>query len=276
MTRNPSAIRFVKKVPEITIFFWVVKLLTTATGEAASDFLVYDIDKYLAVILGLAGLVIALVVQVGLRRYVTWAYWFAVTMVAVFGTMAADVMHIVLGVPYVMSTVFFISALAIVFVAWYLTERTLSIHSIYTTRRELFYWATVIATFALGTAAGDMTATSLGWGYLVSILAFAALIAVPALGYRYLRFNAVVAFWFAYVVTRPLGASIADWLGRSHDLGGIGFGMGPTTLCLSVLILAFVSYLAVTGKEVDRDGAGGRQGASPLAGDRDSRRSDRG
>lgn len=245
-----SAVHLVKKVPEITFYFWIVKLLTTATGEAASDFLVYDINQYLAVILGFLGLTAALALQIALRRYVTWSYWFAVTMVAVFGTMAADVLHIVIGVPYAASTVFFASTLAVIFGIWYLSERTLSIHTVYTTRRELFYWATVIATFALGTAAGDMTATSLGLGYFVSILVFAVLIAVPAVGYRFLWLNAVVAFWCAYIVTRPLGASFADWLGRSQELGGIGFGLGPTTLCLSMLIVGFVTYLAITRKEV--------------------------
>jgi uncharacterized membrane-anchored protein len=244
----------VRKVPEITVFFWAVKLLSTAAGEATSDFLVYDVDKYLAVGLGFLGLVASLALQLAVRRYIAWVYWLAVVMVAVFGTMAADVLHIVLGVPYAISSAFFACALAVVFVAWHRTERTLSIHSIHTFRRELFYWATVIATFALGTATGDLTATTLGLGYFASILLFAALFVAPGLAHRFLHANEVATFWFAYVVTRPLGASVADWLGRTHAEGGIGFGLGPTTLWLWALIAALVGYLTVTHKDVGRDG----------------------
>ncbi|MGH7903111.1 MAG: COG4705 family protein [Candidatus Dormibacteraceae bacterium] len=255
----------IRKVPEITLYFWVAKLLTTATGEAASDYLVYDINKYLAVILGFVGLVLALALQLAVRRYVTWLYWFAVTMVAVFGTMAADVLHIVVGVPYVISSAFFAGTLAVIFVVWFSSERTLSIHSIYSFRRELFYWAAVIATFALGTATGDMTAITIGLGYFASILLFAALIAIPALAYRYLGLNEVIAFWFAYIVTRPLGASFADWLGRARSLSGLGFGTGRTALCLSILIVGIVSYLAITRKDVHHDPGSELEGRIGLA-----------
>src|ERR1035437_5345126 len=152
----------VRKVPEITLLFWVIKVLTTAMGEATSDFLVFQIDPVIAVILGAIGLAIAMTLQLLVRRYVAWIYWLAVAMVAVFGTMAAAVVHIGLGVPYAISTVFFGLALAVVFVVWYAAEKTLSIHSIYTPRRELFYWATVMPAFALGTAAGDITANTMG------------------------------------------------------------------------------------------------------------------
>ena len=252
--RNAAGV--VLKVPEITLYFWIVKLLSTAAGESASDYLVYDINKYLAVVLGFAGLIGALALQLAVRRYVTPIYWLAVVMVAVFGTMTADVLHIVVGVPYAVSSAFFAVSLAVIFVLWHKSEKTLSIHTIYTRRRELFYWATVIATFALGTATGDMTATTLGLGYFVSILLFAVLFAMPGLAYRFTGLNGVVAFWFAYVITRPLGASFADWLGRSPALGGIGFGMGPTTLCLSILIVGLVAYLTVTGVEVRRRAEG--------------------
>ncbi|MGH7775992.1 MAG: COG4705 family protein [Candidatus Dormibacterales bacterium] len=246
----------VRKVPEISAYFWAVKLLTTAMGEAASDYLVYDINKYLAVVLGFLGLAVALVLQLAVRRYVTPLYWFAVAMVAVFGTMAADVLHIVVGVPYAASSAFFAACLVVVFVLWYRSEGTLSIHSVHTFRRELFYWATVIATFALGTATGDMTATTLGLGYLASAVLFAVLISLPALAYRFVRLNEVVAFWIAYVITRPLGASFADWLGRRPAQGGIGFGLGSTTVVLSVLIIAVVAYLTVSGREVREEPAG--------------------
>src|SRR5215471_8361811 len=212
-----------RKVPEVTIYFWIVKLLSTAMGESTSDYLVFHINPYLAVALGLIGLVASLVLQLLVRRYIAWIYWLAVVMVAIFGTMAADVTHVVLGIPYLVSTVFFAAALAVIFVVWYASEKTLSIHSINTPRRELFYWATVIATFALGTAAGDMTAATLGLGYFASCVLFAVLFAIPALAYRLLGLNGIVAFWWAYIITRPLGASIADWLGKPY-LGGLGLG----------------------------------------------------
>lgn len=237
-----------RKVPEVTVFFWIVKLLTTAMGESTSDYLVYQINPYVAVILGGIGLVIALVLQFAVRRYIPWVYWLAVLMVAIFGTMAADVMHIVLGVPYLTSTIFFAVVLAIIFVIWYMTEKTLSIHSITTRRRELFYWATVMATFALGTAAGDMTAATLHLGYFASAILFAVLIALPALGYFLFKLNPIVAFWFAYIVTRPLGASIADWLGKPY-LGGLGLGDGIVSFVLLLLIIAFVGYLTVSHRD---------------------------
>src|SRR6516225_4930610 len=172
-----------RKVPQVTALFWVVKLLTTAFGESTTDYLVKVIDPVVAVVFGAIALAAALLLQFRARRYIAWIYWLAVVMVAVFGTMAADVTHIVLGVPYLYSTIFFSIALAIIFSIWYTIEKTLSIHSINTFRRELFYWATVLVTFALGTAAGDMTASTLGLGYFASGVLFAVLFAIPALSY---------------------------------------------------------------------------------------------
>jgi uncharacterized membrane-anchored protein len=245
----PCLLRAALKVPEVTVYFWIVKVLSTAMGESTSDYLVYHINPYIAVALGGIGLAVALLLQFVVRRYVAWIYWLAVTMVAIFGTMAADVVHIVFRVPYATSTVLFSIALAIIFVAWYATEKTLSIHSIYTPRRELFYWATVMATFALGTAAGDMTAATLGLGYFASGVLFAALFVLPALGYSLLRLNAILAFWFAYVMTRPFGASFADWFGKPI-LGGLGLGDTKVSLVLTTLIVGFVGYLSVTRKDV--------------------------
>lgn len=239
-----------RKVPEITLYFWIVKVLTTAMGETTSDYLVYHVNPYLAVIGCGAGLAVALVLQFVVRRYIAWVYWLAVVMVAIFGTMAADVVHIVLGVPYRVSTVGFAVALAIIFVGWYATEKTLSIHSIYTPRREMFYWAAIMATFALGTAAGDMTASTLHLGYFVSGVLFAVLFALPALGYWLFGLNPIFTFWFAYVMTRPLGASFADWLGKPPSLSGLGLGTGPISLVLAALIIVFVGYLSVTHKDV--------------------------
>lgn len=241
-----------KKVPEVTIFFWIVKLLTTAMGETTSDYLVHQLDPMIAVALGALGLAVALILQFAVRRYVAWIYWLAVVMVAIFGTMAADVVHIGLGIPYLISAAFFAVALVVIFGAWYISEKTLSIHSIFTRRRELFYWATVVTTFALGTAVGDLTASTFGLGYLASGVLFAVLIAIPALGYRLVGLNGILAFWFAYIVTRPLGASFADWLGKEVNAGGMGFGTGPVSLVLALLIVGFVAYLAITQK--DRQG----------------------
>ena len=242
--------RVLRKVPEITVYFWIIKLLTTAMGESTSDYLVYHIDPYIAVALGALGLAAALLLQFTARRYVAWIYWLAVLMVAIFGTMAADALHIQLGVPYAVSTAFFALALAVVFIAWYTTEHTLSIHSITTRRRELFYWATVMATFALGTATGDLTAFTLKLGFFSSIVLFAVLIALPALGYRLLRLNTIFAFWFAYIITRPLGASIADWLGKSRSVGGLNLGDGLVSFVFALVIIGFVGYMTISRKDV--------------------------
>ncbi len=233
----------IRKVPQVTVLFWIVKLLSTAMGESTSDFLVYQIDPYVAVVLGCLGLVIALTLQLLVRRYIAWIYWLAVVMVAVFGTMAADVTHVVLGVPYLVSTTVFAVVLAIVFVVWHLSEKTLSIHSVHAGRRELFYWATVMATFALGTAAGDMTAATLRLGYFDSLILFAVLFAIPLLARRLFGLNEIFSFWFAYVVTRPLGASFADWMGKPF-LGGLGLGDGIIALVLSIVIIGFVVFLS--------------------------------
>jgi uncharacterized membrane-anchored protein len=166
--------------------------------------------------------------------------------------MAADVLHLGLGIPYAVSTTFYAIVLTAVFLTWQRSELTLSIHSILTRRRELFYWAAVLATFALGTAAGDMTARTLGLGYLGSGIMFATLIAVPAVAYWRFGMNAILAFWFAYIVTRPLGASFADWLAVPHSRGGLGFGYGPVSLVLAVLIAGFVAYLASSRIDVAR------------------------
>jgi uncharacterized membrane-anchored protein len=239
------------KVPQrITVYFWIIKILTTAMGEATSDFFAFRYGPVLAGTVGTVVFVAALTIQLRARQYVAWIYWLAVVMVAVWGTMAADGLHIELRVPYSVSTTFFAAALAVIFIAWYATERTLSIHSILTRRREMFYWAAVLATFALGTALGDLTATTLGLGYLASGILFTVIIAIPAVAYWKLRMNAVVAFWFAYVVTRPLGASYADWLGVPPAHGGVGLGRGPVALILTVVIVAFVGYLSVSRKDI--------------------------
>jgi uncharacterized membrane-anchored protein len=244
--------RAMSKVPEVTAFFWIIKVLTTGMGETTSDYLAHRVSPVLAV--GVAGVILAavLVAQLSVRRYVPWIYWAAVVMVSVFGTMAADVLHVGLGVPYVASTAFFVVALAAIFVLWYASEKTLSIHSIVTRRRELFYWATVMTTFALGTAAGDMTAVTMHLGYLASGVMFAVLIAIPAVAFSRFALNAIFAFWCAYILTRPLGASFADWMGVSHARSGLALGTGPVSLVLGAVIVVLVGYLSVTRKDLAR------------------------
>ncbi len=237
------------KVPEVTAFFWIVKALTTGMGESTSDFLVHKLVPEIAVVLGGVAFVIALYLQLSTDRYVPWRYWLAVAMVGVFGTMAADVLHVGLGVPYIASTIFYAVLLAVVFRTWYRSEGTLSIHSITSERREVFYWAAVLATFALGTAAGDLTAVTFGLGFFASGLLFAAIIAIPAIGYWRFGMNSILAFWFAYVVTRPLGASFADWLAVSPERKGLGLGTGPVSLVLALLIAGFVAYLTVSRRD---------------------------
>ncbi len=254
--RSPAGVRTpALRVPEITAYFWVVKALSTALGESTSDYLVRTIDPVVAVLAGFVCFVAALVLQFRMRRYVAWAYWAAVAMVGIFGTMAADVLHVGFGVPYPITSAFYAIALAAVFAIWYRIEGTLSIHDIRTFRREAFYWAAVVATFALGTAVGDLTAVTVHLGYLGSALLFAGAIAIPAVGYRRWDWNPVLSFWTAYVITRPLGASVADWLGKAPAEGGIGWGDGWVSLGLAALIVAGVAYLAATGADVQRDRA---------------------
>ncbi len=241
-----------RKVPEITIIFWIIKLLTTAMGESTSDFMVHHMNPVIAVIIGFIGFLIAIILQFWVRRYVAWIYWLAVTMVAVFGAMAADVVHIVLGVPYLFSTICFAIALTIIFIVWHKIEHTLSIHSITNPRRELFYWITIITTFALGTATGDMTAITLNLGYLMSGVLFAMLFAIPLIAYKVFKTNEVFTFWAAYIFTRPLGASFADWFGRTPDMGGIGFGTGRTSIALTILIIVFVAFLSITRLDIKK------------------------
>lgn len=241
-----------RKVPEITAFFWIVKLLTTAMGEATSDFFVYKYNPYLVVCSGGVVLAIALIFQFSVRKYNAWIYWFTVVMVAVFGTMAADSMHIQLHIAYIASSVFFAVILAIVFVVWQKTEKTLSIHSINTRRRELFYWLTILSTFALGTAAGDLMATTVGLGYFMAGLLFAGLFAIPGIVYFVTRKRGILWFWIAYVLTRPLGASFADWTSKPRHLSDLDYGDGHVAIILTIVIVIFVAYLAVSRIDIKK------------------------
>ncbi len=240
-----------KVPPQITVVFWVIKILTTAMGEAVSDYLVHGYNPYAAVLVGFAGFVVAMILQYRATIYVPWVYWLAVLMVAVFGTMAADVLHVEFGVPYVASTAFFAALLVAIFLIWSRVEGTLSIHSITTTRRETFYWLAVLATFALGTATGDLAAYTANLGFLSAGLLFAIAFLLPGIAWRFLGLDAVIAFWVAYVLTRPLGASFADWTGKSRAAGGLGLGDGVVALVLFLLIASLVGYLTVRQDRAD-------------------------
>jgi uncharacterized membrane-anchored protein len=247
------------KVPEITVLFWVVKLLTTAGGEATSDYLGLG-NPLVGAAVEVGLLVIGLIWQFRVRRYQAAAYWFLAYAIAIFGTGVSDTLHLTLGLPYAATTILWSVILAAVFIVWYRSERTLSIHSIVTRRRETFYWSAVFATFALGTALGDFTATTLRLGYLSSVVLFAVAIAVPAVG-RVLGLNAIIAFWWAYVLTRPLGASIADYVSKPSSASGLGFGDGRTALVATLAVAVCVAFLAVTHRGIQAPS--GLVGAAP-------------
>lgn len=240
------------RVSDVTVMFWIIKGLSTALGESTSDYLVHAMAPELAVVLGFLAFCAALALQLRAGRYAPWIYWLTVVMVGVFGTMAADVLHVGLHVPYEASAVLYAASLAAVFYVWRRVEGTLDVHSVDSPRRELFYWAAVAATFAMGTALGDLTAYTAKLGFGASAVLFGAAILVPAAGYRFLRWNGVFSFWFAYVLTRPLGASIADALGKSRHDGGVGFGQGPSVVWFATAIALLVAYLTAH----DRRGAG--------------------
>ncbi len=221
--------------------FWVVKILTTAGGEATSDYLkIYGnfVGGGVELVLFLLGLAL----QFGTRRYRAFAYWFLAYAIAIIGTGVADFLHLDVGIPYAGTTLLWAAILAVIFWTWHHNEGTLSIHSITTQRRECYYWATVFATFALGTALGDYTAIALNLGYLSSGILFGIAILIPAAAWR-LGLNGIAAFWMAYVVTRPLGASFADYISKPRNQSGIGFSDGPTALVLTVAVVALVGYL---------------------------------
>jgi uncharacterized membrane-anchored protein len=252
------------KVPEIIFLFWVVKILTTAGGEAASDYF-----KTWGNITGggteVGLFAIALVVQFLTRRYRAFAYWFLAYAIAIFGTGVSDFLHLDVKIPYAGTTLLWAIVLIGIFWTWHHSERTLSIHSVNTQRREAYYWATVFATFALGTALGDFTATSLGLGYLASGILFGVVILVPALAWWKLGLNAVAAFWMAYVVTRPLGASFADYISKPRNISGIGFGDGPTAVVFAVAVFLCVGYLAMARPDIQPPFSTGDEGERSVA-----------
>ena len=241
------------KVPEITLLFWVIKILTTAGGEATSDYLALDLGSRLVAGCIEAGIfVVALVWQFRTRRYVAAAYWLLAYAIAIFGTGVADALHLFVGIPYAGTTAAWAVVLALVFWLWYRSERTLSIHSIVTQRREIYYWCVVFATFALGTALGDFTAIALQLGFLASGILFFLVILIPAVAWSRFGLNPVVAFWFAYVVTRPLGASFADYFSKPHSLSGLNYGDATVAVITTIMVAVLVAYLSVTRRDIQR------------------------
>lgn len=239
------------KVPAITIYFWIIKIMATTVGETGADFLSFNLHwgiantTYLVSIL----LLVTLFFQFRSKGYVPGIYWLAILLISVVGTLVTDNLVDNFGVSLVTTTIIFTLALLGTFVAWYASEKTLSIHSIYTTRREVFYWLAILFTFALGTAAGDLVAEGLHLGYLISALMFAALIGVVTIAYYQFNMNAVLAFWLAYILTRPLGASLGDYLSQSQDAGGLGLGTTGTSVIFIITILSLVIYLTKTRKD---------------------------
>ncbi|MBC7401005.1 MAG: hypothetical protein H7289_13775 [Mucilaginibacter sp.] len=240
------------KVPKITLYFWIIKILCTTVGETAADFLNTQLN------LGLTGttlvmgalLLVALFFQFKSRRYFPTYYWIAVVLISVVGTLITDNLTDNLGISLITTTVVFAVILAAIFGIWYQVEKTLSIHEIDTKRREVFYWLTILFTFALGTASGDLLAETFKLGYLLSAIIFGATIGLVYIGYEYLKLNQILAFWVAYILTRPLGASIGDFLSQSTKEGGLGFGTAITSAIFLVAILATVIFLTSTKKDV--------------------------
>ncbi len=257
-TRTPSLGRqMLNKVPEVTLYFWIIKILCTTVGETAADYLATNLNLGLTRTTFITGalLIVTLIFQFRLRRYVPGVYWLAVVLISVVGTQITDNLVDNFGVTLVTTTIVFSVTLAIAFAAWYASERTLSIHTIYTTRREAFYWVTILFTFALGTAAGDLAAERINLGYWLSAVMFGALIAAVAVAHYAFKLNAVLAFWIAYILTRPLGASIGDYLSQAKKVGGLGLGTTVTSAIFLVTILLVVVYLSITRKDATETAA---------------------
>jgi uncharacterized membrane-anchored protein len=251
------------KVPEVILVFWVVKILTTAGGEATSDYL-KTYGNFVGGGFEVLVIVLGLLLQFGTTRYRAFAYWALAFAIAITGTGVSDFLHLDVHIPYAGTTLLWAAILGAIFWLWQRSEGTLSIHSITTQRREGYYWATVFATFALGTALGDFTATSLNLGYLDSGILFAIVILLPALARWQLGLNAIAAFWMSYIVTRPLGASFADYISKPKKITGIGFGDGHTAIVFALGVLVLVTYVAVARPDIQPPLTPGEQDGVPA------------
>lgn len=250
-----ETINWANKVPEVTLFFWLIKMMSTTVGETAADFLNVNLNfglTYTSVVTGVL-LVISLFFQIRAKRYVPSLYWLSVLLISVFGTLLTDNLTDNFNVPLSFSTVMFGALLIITFSVWYKKEHTLSIHEVDTVKRELFYWTAILFTFALGTAAGDWVAEGMQFGYSTAALVFGGLIAVTAAAHYLLKANAVLCFWIAYVLTRPFGASCGDLLAQTPDNGGLGLGTTGTSCLFLIAIVVLVGYLTLTERKVATD-----------------------
>jgi uncharacterized membrane-anchored protein len=273
--------QMLNKVPEVTLYFWIIKILCTTIGETAADYLNETLHFGLtgtSLVMG-ALLVIVMVFQFRARKYIPSAYWMTVVLISVVGTLITDNLTDNLGISLTTTTAVFSVLLLATFVAWFVSEKTLSVHSIHTTRREAFYWLTILFTFALGTASGDLVAEKFGLGYLTSLGIFAGLIGLVTISHYAVKYfleaehrhqstNAVLAFWLAYILTRPLGASIGDFLSQARADGGLGLGTTATSFIFLAAILALVVFLSITKKDViplDPGDPHASHGAKPLA-----------
>jgi uncharacterized membrane-anchored protein len=244
---NTISQRMINKVPAITLWFWIIKIMSTTVGETGADYLAVHVGLGALITGGVmtALLIAVMILQLRSRQYIPWIYWLAVVLVSVVGTQITDGLTDGLGVSLYISTAVFGLVLAAIFIAWYLHERTLSVRTIYRGRRELYYWAAILCTFALGTAAGDLATEALGWGFQIGVVIFGTVIAITAIAY-YLGANAVLTFWIAYIFTRPLGASLGDLLSQARTYGGLGFGTTLTSIIFLAVIVALVTYLTFT------------------------------
>ena len=242
------------KVPEITLWFWIIKILSTTVGETGADYLAVHMGLGALVTGGVmtALLIAAMVLQFRSRQYIPWVYWLTVVLVSIVGTQITDALTDGLEISLYVSTTVFVLNLAAIFTVWYLYERTLSIRTIYTRRRELFYWAAILCTFALGTAAGDLATEELGLGFQLGVVVFGALIALTVAAY-YWGANEVLTFWVAYIFTRPLGASMGDFLSQARTYGGLGFGTALTSIIFLVAIVGLVIFLTRAEKSRKRE-----------------------
>ncbi len=252
-----GTLRMLNKVPEVTLYFWIIKIMATTVGETAADYLNFNVNFGLTGTSLLMSVLLALFLflQLRSRKYIPWLYWVTVVLISIVGTLITDNLVDNFGVPLETTTVVFSAALLVTFVVWYASEKTLSVHTIFTRKRELFYWAAILFTFALGTAAGDLASEGLQLGYANSTLAFGALIAVITIAHYLFKANAVLAFWIAYILTRPLGASFGDYLSQPTANAGLGLGTVTTSMIFLSSILFLVSYLTVTRKDVQAHAA---------------------
>ena len=247
----PSGILPANRVPEVKIDFWLIKLMAVTMGETAADYLAVNMGFGLTTtsLFMSAILAMALALQFMQRKYVPWVYWTAVVLISIVGTLITDNLVDNFHVALEATTVFFTIALALTFAVWYAVEKTLSIHSIFTTRREIFYWLAILFTFSLGTAGGDLVAEAFGLGFLTTGVIFGAIIAAITAAYYFFNLNAILAFWLAYIFTRPLGASLGDFLSQPLEYGGLGFGTIVTSLLFLGCIAALVVYMTITYRE---------------------------